>query len=191
MGFLPTWLNPFDVLIALALLAGIALGFVRGLVRMALSLLVLYVATILAMNFYVFLGGWLRYLSGYRLSEVASETTAFVFVLIVLAVGLSFLLKRTYRDTEWPGIRQVDQLGGLVLGFFLTIMWIGLALIGIAFVLGTPGAGSDFLRQNLLLQFQSSRLIPIFYDFLPIAFATLKPWIPKGQLPEIFTFRLY
>jgi uncharacterized membrane protein required for colicin V production len=191
MGFLPTWLNPFDALIAFALLVGIALGFIRGLVRMGLGLLILYVATILAMNFYGPLGGWIRYLTGYRLVEAGSEVVAFLFILIVLTVGLSFLLKRTYRDTEWPGIRQVDQLGGLVLGFFLTTMWIGLALIGIAFVLGTPVAGSDALRQNLLLQFRSSRLIPIFYKFLPIAFATLKPWIPRGQLPEIFTFRLY
>ena len=191
MGFLPTWLNPFDVLIAFALLAGVALGFVRGLVRMALSLLVLYVATILAMNFYVLLGGWIRYLTGHRASEAASEVIAFLFILIVIFAGLSFLLKRTYKDTEWPGIRQIDQLGGLVLGFFLTSLWIALALIGIAFVLGTPGAGSASLRENLLLQFQSSHLIPIFYEFLPIAFATLKPWIPRGQLPEIFTFRLY
>jgi uncharacterized membrane protein required for colicin V production len=191
MGFLPTWLNPFDVLIAFTLLVGIALGFIRGLVRMALSLLVLYVATIMAMNFYVLLGGWIHYLSGYVLADPTSEVIAFLFILIAVAVGLSFLLKHTYKDTEWPGIRQVDQLGGLVLGFFLTSLWIGMALIGVAFVLGTPGAGSDSFRQNLILQFHSSRLIPIFYEFLPVAFATLKPWIPRGQLPDIFTFRLY
>jgi uncharacterized membrane protein required for colicin V production len=191
MGFFPTWLNPFDVLIAFALLGGIALGFVRGLIRMALSLLVLYVATILAMNFYIPLGRWIRYLSGNRAAVTAGEVLAFLLILIVVFAGLSFLIRRTYKDTEWPGLRQIDQLGGLVLGFLVTSLWIGLAIIGIAFVLGTAGAGSDSLRQNLLLQFQSSHLIPIFYKFLPVAFATLKPWIPRGQLPEIFTFKIF
>ncbi len=191
MDFVPSWLNPFDVLIAFAMLAGIVWGFVRGLVRSALGLAVIYIATILAMNFYIVAGKWLRYLSGQRVTNTTSEAVAFILILAVVAVGLHLVLKRTYKDTEWPGIRHVDQLGGLVLGFFLTVLWIGLALLAIAFVLGTPGLAGEGLRQNLLLYFQSSMLIPIFYRFLPIAFATLKPWVPQGQLPDIFTFRLY
>ena len=49
MGFIPSWLNPFDVLIVFAMLAGIIWGFARGLVRSALGLLVVYVAVILAL----------------------------------------------------------------------------------------------------------------------------------------------
>ncbi len=53
---LPSWLNPLDILIGFALLAGVAWGFVRGLVRMALNLLILYIATVLAMTFYPTVG---------------------------------------------------------------------------------------------------------------------------------------
>lgn len=191
MGFLPSWLNPLDVIIGFALLAGVAWGFIRGLVRMILSLVVLYVATILAMTFYDELGGWFGYVTGYNLSDSANETIAFLFILIVTAVLMTFVLSRTYKDTELPGVRQIDQLGGLVVGFFLTAIWIGLAIIALAFVLKAPVEGAGAFRQNVMNYFRTSNLIPIFYRFLPVAFATLKPWMPKGQQPEIFTFRLF
>jgi hypothetical protein len=57
-------------------------------------------------------------------------------------------------------------------------------------VLNTPGVGSDAFRANVLGYMRSSLLVPIFSDVWPILVATLKPWMPKGQLPDIFTFRL-
>lgn len=191
MGFLPTWLNPLDVIIAFSVLAGVAWGFARGLIRMALSLLVLYVAAILAMTFYDDLGGWLGYLSGHALSDSANEAVSFLFVLVLTAVIINFVLNRTYKDTELPGVRQIDQLGGMVIGFFLTSIWIGLAIVALAFILGAPIEAGGAFRQNLISYFRSSNLIPVFYKFLPVAFATLKPWMPRGQLPKILTFRLF
>jgi len=188
MGFLPTWLNPFDVLIGFALLGGVVWGFMHGLVRMALSLLVLYVAAVLAMTFHVTVGDWVNYLFG--LPKLISEGMAFLLILILTAAIINFVLHRTYKDTELPGVRQIDQLVGLIIGFFLTCIWIGLSILALAFFLGTPVTGAENYRQNLLSYFRSSRLIPIFYNFLPIALATLKPWMPKGLPPEIFTFRL-
>jgi len=188
MGFLPAWLNPFDILIAFALLGGAALGFVRGLIRMALSLLILYVAAILAMTFYAKLGNMLSLMFGLPLT--VGQGLAFLLILIVATMALNFVLHRTYRDTELPGLRQVDQLGGMVIGFFLSAIWIGFGILIIAFVLGTPVTGEDSFRLSLIANFQGSKLIPIFYTFLPVALATLKPWMPKGLPPDIFVFRL-
>jgi uncharacterized membrane protein required for colicin V production len=188
MGSLPTWLNPFDVLIGFALLGGVALGFIQGLVRMALSLVVLYVAAVLAMTFYVKAGEWLGYMFG--TPSTISEGMAFLLILILVVVIATFVLRRTYKDTELPGVRQIDQLGGLMIGFFLTCIWIGFGILVLAFFLSTPIAGGDDLRQNLLRYFRSSNLIPVFYRFLPVAVASLRPWMPKGLPPDIFTFRL-
>jgi hypothetical protein len=60
----------------------------------------------------------------------------------------------------------------------------------IAFVLGAPAVDPGGLRLNILDFFQTSNLIPIFYRFLPIALATLKPWMPQGIPPELFELRL-
>ena len=188
MSFLPSWLNPFDFLIVLALFGGVALGFVRGLVRMALSLIVLYVAAALAMVFHPNLGGLINKMSGLPLA--VAEGLAFLLILAAVAILLNFLLRRAYRETELPGLRQVDQLGGMVVGFVLTVIWIGLCLLVLAFMLSTPVTSDDTLRLSMVNYFQNSNLIPIFYKFLPIALATLRPWMPKGLPPDLFTFRL-
>lgn len=187
MGALPGWINPFDFLIVLVLLGGAALGFLRGLVRMALSLLVLYIAAVVATIGYVTVGRWVSYIT--TLPTTTSQGLGFLLLLLVTAIALNFVLRRTYRDTELPGIRQLDQLGGMVIGFFLATLWIGFSILAIAFILGAPGNEDSTLRLNLIGFFQSSNLIPIFYAFLPIALATLKPWMPKG-LPDILIFRL-
>ena len=183
MADLPAWLNPFDVLIALALLAGVALGFVRGLVRMALSLLVLYVAAVLALTLHRPAGNWIIYLFG--LPRNVSQGMAFILILILTSVIINFVLRRTYKDTELPGIRQIDQLGGLVIGFLVTCIWIGLVILVVAFLLRTPVSDEATFQMNLTAYFRSSALIPIFYRILPIAVATLRPWLPKELSPDI------
>lgn len=188
MDFLPSWLNPFDFLITLALVGGVALGFVRGLVRMALSLVVLYVAAALALILHPRLGKWIGQMS--RLPVAVAQALGFLVILAVVAILLNFLLHRTYRDTELPGLRQIDQLGGMVIGFFLTVVWIGLSLLVLALMLSAPLTGDDIARASMIGYFQESNLIPIFYKVLPVAQAILSPWMPKGVPPAIFTFRL-
>mgnify|MGYP001814522789 FL=1 len=84
MSFLPSWLNPFDFLIVLALIGGVVLGFIRGLVRMALSLVVLYVAASLAMVFHPRVGMWINSMSGLPLA--VSEGLAFLVILSGIAI---------------------------------------------------------------------------------------------------------
>jgi uncharacterized membrane protein required for colicin V production len=188
MGVLPSWVNPFDFLIAFAMLVGVALGFTRGLLRMAFAVVIIYVATILAMTFYIPAGGFIRRILT-TMSRSATEAISFLLILILSAVILHFLLSRTYKNTEWPGIRQIDQLGGLVFGFLVTALWIGMALVGINFVLSTPTPGAEAAQGNLIYYYHTSALIPIYFRFLPIAFATLKLWVPKGKLPDIFALK--
>jgi uncharacterized membrane protein required for colicin V production len=185
---LPAWLNPFDILIGFVLLGGAAWGFVRGLVRTALNLVVLYIAAVLAMTFYDVAGKWLGYMFG--TSKAVSEAIAFFAIAALVSIVINFILRRTYKHTELPGLRQVDQLGGMVIGFFLASIWIGFAILVLAFMLAAAGGKGGALTQNLVVYFQTSHLIPIFYKFLPVALVTLRPWMPKGLPPEILTVRL-
>ncbi len=190
MGFLPAWLNPLDILIGFAMIGGAAWGFIRGLVRMALGLAVLYIAAIVAMTFYTPLGRWFGFIGGQPPDE-SVEAIAFLLLLVLTAVPLNFVLSRTYKDTELPGIRQVDQLGGLAVGFLLTAVWVGLSIVAIAYILRAPIEAGGGFRQNIAGYFHTSNLIPIFYKFLSVALATLKPWMPKGQPPAIFASLFY
>ncbi|MGD9047614.1 MAG: CvpA family protein, partial [Anaerolineae bacterium] len=85
MGTLPGWLNPFDFLIILVLLGGAALGFLRGLVRMALSLLVLYIAAVVATIGYVTAGRWVSYIT--TLPTTTSQGLGFLLLLLVTAIA--------------------------------------------------------------------------------------------------------
>ena len=184
MGIIPSWLNPYDVMIVFALALGAAFGFVRGLVRAALALVVLYVAVVLGMTLYVPMGKYGNLMLGVPIS--ASQGLSFLLVLVLVSALLNFLLRRAYKDTELPGLRQVDQLAGMVIGFFIACIWIGFSILVIAFILGAPGVDPSGLRLNMLEFFQTSNLIPIFYKFLPVALATLKPWMPQGIPPRLF-----
>ncbi len=190
MGLLPAWLNPFDVLIGFAMLGGAAWGFIRGLVRMFLGLAVLYIAAVVAMTFYTRLARWLAFFGGQQPDE-SLEAIAFLLILVLTAVPLNFVLGRTYKDTELPGIRQIDQLGGLIIGFLLAAVWVGLSIVAIAYVLRAPIEAGGGFRQNVTGYFHGSRLVPIFYRFLSVALVTLRPWMPKGQPPEIFSSLFY
>jgi uncharacterized membrane protein required for colicin V production len=183
-----SWLNPFDVLIVVALLACVALGFVRGLVRMALSLVVLYLAAVVAITFYAPLGNWIRTIA--QTPVFLSQGLSFLSILVLLSSAINFVLRRTYKDTDLPGVRQIDQLGGMVIGFFLGVVWIGFAILIIAFFLRSSVGQAAPFQQAVSGYFRRSILIPIFYRVLPLILATLRPWMPKGLPPEILTFRL-
>lgn len=181
---MPGWLNPFDVLIVLGLLAGAILGFVRGLVRMILSLAVLYIAAVLGVTLHRPVSNWIIYVFG--LPRSVSLGLAFILIVILTSAIMNFVLRRTYKDTELPGIRQIDQLGGLIVGFFVACVWIGFAILAVAFFLTGSDTTPTTLQENTLLYFRRSALIPVFYDFLGIALVTLKPWMPKGLPPDLF-----
>jgi hypothetical protein len=46
------------------------------------------------------------------------------------------------------------------------------------------------IQRNLITYVRRSAMVDLFYDFLPVALATLRPWMPKGIPPEILTTRL-
>ncbi|HSJ57996.1 MAG TPA: CvpA family protein [Anaerolineae bacterium] len=180
-------INPFDVVIILALAAGLVYGFVRGLVRMVLSLLVLYIAAVLALTFHVGLGNWIYY--AFLLPRQISLGAAFLFILILASAIINFILSRTYKETELPGVRQIDQLGGLIVGFVLTSFWIGFAILVLGFFLNASIQAGE-TPSGLILFFRRSTMVSMFYRFVPVVLATLRPWMPRGLPPEIFTTRL-
>lgn len=180
---MPGWLNPFDVLIVIGVLLGAAVGFVRGLVRMALSVAVLYVTTVLGVLLYRPMGNWIH--EGFGVPLTGSLSLSFVLIVVLGFVIISAMLRRVYKETELPGIRRIDQLGGLIVGFFVGCLWVGLAVLVLNFLLTATAAQASGVPGNAFVYFRQSALIPVFYDFLRIALVTLKPWMPKGIPPEL------
>jgi uncharacterized membrane protein required for colicin V production len=180
---MPDWLNPFDVLIVFGVLVGAAVGFVRGLVRMALSVAILYVAAALGVALHRPIGNWLH--NGFGVPLPTTLSFAFVLVVTLSFIIIGAIVRRVYKETELPGIRRIDQLGGLIIGFLVGCLWIGLAILVLNFLLTATAAQTTAAPRTMFIYFRQSALIPLFYDFLRVALVTLKPWMPKGIPPEL------
>jgi membrane protein required for colicin V production len=176
-----------DILIIIILAVGMFLGFMRGLLRQIVGLISLYLTVLLAGFMYPLLGQGIQVL-GPNMSTTATEAIAFALLMLLGYTTLNFSIYSSYKETKLPIPGVLNQIGGMMLGFFLTCLWIGLGLIVINFVAGgKPWLAYDGVRQFLASMLHGSAMLRIFTIFLSVAFITLEPWFYFfGGLPPIF-----
>ena len=126
MDFL-TKLGPIDLVIVAALAAGVFAGFMGGMVRYALNIVVVIVAFIIAGllrdPFDSILGGWNVFGPELRLQLV------FLILFIGLTIGGWFLVRIFWRGTRLPIAKQLDEIGGAVLGLVFAALSIVMLLV--------------------------------------------------------------
>jgi uncharacterized membrane protein required for colicin V production len=174
-------LSPIDLFIVLALAAGVFAGFTQGMIRYALNAVVVLVAFIVAAQLkgplFEVLGFWEAFTPELR------EQIIFLVLFIGLVVGGWFVVRTFYRRTRLPIVRQLDELGGAVLG----LLFAALSIVFLLVVMDTfftnasdaELAGSGFLKgfydtmnNSVLVDFFRSTLIPTF-GFVA------KPFVPS------------
>jgi uncharacterized membrane protein required for colicin V production len=184
-------MNLVDFLVIIALCGGTLVGFFRGLIRSVVNLLVLYLVSVVAAFSYPAIGSWLIHVFP-GTSQQLRNADAFLFVLLLLyntiTLSLRPSLKDRFREPPFPGV--FDKLGGLVVGFFLTSIWIGLALMLAQFLLSVPWVNMEGIRVVLARLVATSATGGLFRGLLPYAVLALKPWFaPFGGLPDVFIIR--
>jgi uncharacterized membrane protein required for colicin V production len=126
MDFL-TKLGPIDLVIVAALAAGVFAGFMGGMVRYALNIVVVIVAFIIAGllrdPFDSILGGWDVFGPELRLQLV------FLILFVGLTIGGWFLVRIFWRGTRLPIAKQLDEIGGAVLGLVFAALSIVMLLV--------------------------------------------------------------
>jgi len=178
-------INALDGLLVLGLLFGMGLGFFQGLFRQAASLVALYVATILAAQYYTFIGRQLSFLLSSP--RAISQALAFLIILIGANAALSWVNYDAYarlRPSIWP---FVDRLGGVLFGFAVAVLWIILILLTLDHALQIPWMGHEPTRQALLSSLGSSSLVPFLRQLSPLLVSALRFWLPRG-VPNILLF---
>jgi uncharacterized membrane protein required for colicin V production len=194
--------NSFDYLVILFLLLGTIWGLLRGVGKLLVGLLSLYVGLVLSLLLYRPLANWLRdVLHGMSIS--GSETLAFVFMLI-LCVGLFNVLTRFFvtppeerkrkkkgevqEEVEKQGVRFIigplNQVAGMVVGFAVTVVWLSLLLAALQFSLRAGGGALGSAGVNLRQQMLNSVMVymsnyVLFYIYKSVS------WMP-GDVPSIF-----
>jgi len=182
-------LNWVDFVIIVALAGGAFAGFQQGMIRWILSWVALVVAFILASQ-----------LKGPITDTLSTFWTAFTpeirefWVFIVLFVGLAiggwFLVRAFYRTTRLPIVKQLDEIGGALLGIAFAATFIVLQLIvfdslfkasdvnpGVGVPLPTEEVAGLRSYYNAL---NDSVLVGIFRTaVIPVAGTLARPFVPR------------
>jgi uncharacterized membrane protein required for colicin V production len=168
MDFL-TKLTPIDLFVVAALAAGVFAGFMQGLVRYALNIVVVIVAFILAGllrdPFDNILGGWNVFGPELRLQLV------FLILFLGFTIAGWFIVRIFWRGTRLPIAKQLDEIGGAVLGFVFAALSIVMTLVVMdTFFRTAPDAAVnsagvlkgfyDALDSSVLVDFFRATLIP-------------------------------
>jgi uncharacterized membrane protein required for colicin V production len=181
-------LSPIDLFIVAILAAGVFAGFTQGIIRLALNAVVVVVAFVIASQLkgplFDLLGAWRAFTPSLR------EQIIFLVLFVGLLVGGWFLVRAMYKRTRLPIARQLDELGGAVLGLLFAALVIVFLLVVMDnfFLTASEGeaVGAGPLK-GFYDAMDSSVLVQFFRDVLiPTAGFLARPFVPRdvAQLLE-------
>jgi uncharacterized membrane protein required for colicin V production len=184
LDFIKT-LNWVDFVVILVLAGGAFAGFQQGLIRYVLSWISLVIAFVLAAQ----LKGPLTDLLS-KFWEAFDPPVREFWVFIVLFLGFAvagwFIVRAFYRTTRLPIVKQLDEIGGAVLGIAFAATFIVLQLIVFDSLFkgsatlpgGLPGGETSWLR-SYWDALNDSVLVGVFRDtIIPVAGALVRPFVP-------------
>ena len=170
-----------DLVVLLTLAGGVLAGFQQGLLRYILNSAVVLVSFILASQLK---GPIASTLSSFWTMGTPEQQELWVYLLL-LAVGIIggfFLVRTFYRQTRLPIIRQVDEVGGAVVGVVFVALTYSFSLVVLDSFFRLAGensiAAASFLGP-LYDVMNESVILNWFREFLvPIAGFIVRPFVP-------------
>jgi len=157
-----TW---FDLVIILALIGGVFVGFTQGMIRYVLNSVAVIVAFVLAAQ----LKGPIIDLLGFwrAFTPEGRELLIFIILFIGFVIAGFFVVRALYHRTRLPIVRQLDEIGGAIFGLIFVAMIITFQLLVYdSFFMGggqTGGFVADYyeaLNDSVLVQFFRDTIIP-------------------------------
>ncbi len=181
MEFL-TKLGPIDLVIVASLALGVFAGFTQGFVRYLLNIVAVIVAFIVAAQLrdpvFQVLGFWEAFTPELRREIV------FLVLFIGLAVGGWFLVRILSKGTRLPIAKQLDELGGAVLGLLFAALSIVLTLVVMdSFFKSAPDAAVNSAGPlaSIYQAFNGSVLVDFFRSTLiPTLGQVARFFVPSG-----------
>lgn len=171
-----------DLVIVLALAAGVFAGFTQGMISYVLNALVVVVAFVLASQ----LKGPIHELLGFwrMFTPEGRELLIFILLFVAFVVAGWFIIRATYRRTRLPVAKQIDEIGGAIFGLVFAALVICLQLVVFdSFFKGGGETGGwvaayyDAMNDSLIVAFFRETLIPavgfLARPFVPDEIATL------------------
>jgi membrane protein required for colicin V production len=179
-------INLLDSVILLALLAGFAMGWYRGILRQLLGLAAFYVALVLGAQYHRTVAGWVMGIAPMA-NWVVVDAIAFIILFVLVLLLFNWVGYQVYTDTRIHFLRLLDGLIGSAFGAFTMMLEIIIGLSLLRFMVSVTWPGYDAMRQTLQTAMTGSFLEPIFLTAAPALYVLVRPWLPAG-LPAIFSF---
>ncbi len=174
-----------DLLILSLLVVGLGVGYAQGLVRQIMGLAALYIATILAAQYFFIVAGWVHLVFTNAPVRIANAF-AFFSILITVVTLINFLATDAYGTIRLEMFPLLDTFGGSILGLATMFIVIVVALPVLAFATSEPLPYLEPTRILIVDGLGMSRLVPLFAALKPRLLDALAPWLPGG-LPAILT----
>ena len=184
-------MNAIDILFILLLLAGLALGFFQGTIRLFIAIVAFYVGIILASLYFTTVG--LFFQRRFNSTLYVGQIMAFIIILLIAFFLLTIAGFYTFRYAKMPAsLDFIDRIIGTMLGLLLGVLFLGmLAIVLKDLFVYQDVAGS--ITFPIMRAFQSSvrtsLLAPLFSDrILPLVYTTVQPVLPRDS-SIIFRFQ--
>jgi hypothetical protein len=200
-------LNTLDLLLLVLLFVGILIGFVRGAFSQVISLVSIWLGLVTALWLYRPFSERILQpdTSGFGMSKIAADTLAFVILLLVFfnlyRLGVKYLTKppeerkRKKKKSKVGPIEEIapspmqryvygpfNALGGIIMGFIMTTLWLALILGLLQFIFQPTGAEvpySGFTR-GLVINLRTSALLPYFNLVLNALISSVDLFVPRN-----------
>ena len=174
-------LNWIDLVVIIVLAAGVFMGYTQGIIRYVLSGIVVLIAFVLASQLKGpvtdALGLWTP------TTPELKELWIFIVLFIGFVIGGWFIVRAFYRRTRLPIIKQLDEIGGAVLGLLFAALVLTFQLVVLdSFFKGatTDQAAAAGPLKGYYEGLNSSLIIGYFRDtILPIAGFVARPFVPS------------
>ncbi len=176
--------NVIDILFVALLLAGMAVGFLQGVIRLTIAIVSLYVGIILSSLYFQLIGEWARTQFAMNL-DVAQIITFGVLVVAATAVLVAAMSYTFHYYAHIPESAViVDRGGGALLGFIWSCMALALfaAVLSALFVYRNPAIVAELqLARALQTQIRESDLVDYFVqNVLPLLHQSVRPLLPEA-----------
>lgn len=165
-------MNGIDIVIALFSGGFLVWGLAKGLTRLVMTIVGLFVGFVVATRSYAVVGGWL---AGLIPHKTASMVLGFVLVMVLVLLVFSLLAGLMRKTLETAGLGFLDRILGGLLGFAAGMLLSSLVVVTITVF--SPG------QEQAL---KNSRLAPYVIEFSDVAVKLI-----PSDLREKFLKRFY
>jgi uncharacterized membrane protein required for colicin V production len=176
----PDFFQPIELILLLVVVGFAAVGYTQRIVRGLMMAAIIYVATGVAATFYVITAPYIGAPFGDFTEEappLGIKAFSFVVLTVVIWIALEAIGRAFLKDTSLPGLRILDNLGGL-----LVYLVIGVLVATLLF--NTIGYSQRWRRVH-----DKAALRSAFNQVLSLHYTAQSFWFP-GKPPPIYVYDL-